>query len=812
MKKGLLFLAFCLICPEVLAAVFTVSPSDKSQQYLGMIFGSSVGAINLVASSYNATLSLMFERFNFIIVTVGALTLSYLGVISTINTAREGEAMGKKISMWVPMRAFTGMVLMVPGPTSGYSVVQMTVLWVILNGIGAANSIWNVVLGQLSQGVSTVSSSTLKPNDSTKTLTQRVLLANACMSAINNIPNLSAAPGPFQQYGPVKIYTIIKDPVINPNSMSQDAYLQVGLQGSGSSAPAPFDTMCGQFKVSTTLTPLPNDNGIGFKDNDGYNMFDSATLKQITTAKISAIQAMFTATEAGTQLMASSYLYTEDSYAKPDPGYVYAAQLAFLGQMSQIAQGSVKPKSLNSDYARLSGEGWIHAGSYYYELVKTTTKIVNPKTGEVPTTFSVPTDVTFTNNNPPAQWLTISGTPSTTTAFSILDAAQSKTLNTALSNANYYFEHDTINAISSSGITVSSPDTGNKLMNAYAKAMQNGIQNPVLEYIQGIMSGGDNKDPLLSAGLFGTTLMISAELATFLTLLLGFVATLAGSFASCMNPFPFAAITLFLQITPVLLGVFTMMWTMGATLGIYVPLIPYMIYTTTAFGWIIAVIEAVVGAPLVALSLTHPEGEELGKAGGALLILANLFLRPTLMIFGFVIATTLLRAGIAFINFGFIPALNTATSPSIFSVLAVLGMYVSLIMAIVTKSFSLIYMLPNQVMRWMGGPAENFDPSDMTKQAKEGFDSGAAKGQAIGDAANKSLSDKGAQLNEKKRTANDLAGSNRMEGAEGAFSNKRSGKNVKEAKFNADTKAKWAEENKTFREKNKKPDLPGGKD
>ena len=51
-------------------------------------------------------------------------------------------------------------------------------------------------------------------------------------------------------------------------------------------------------------------------------------------------------------------------------------------------------------------------------------------------------------------------------------------------------------------------------------------------------------------------------------------------------------------------------------------------------------------------------------------------------------------------------------------------------MALVNKSFSLIYMLPNQIMRWMGAPTENFDPSDMTREAKAGFDAGASKVQS----------------------------------------------------------------------------------
>lgn len=112
------------------------------------------------------------------------------------------------------------------------------------------------------------------------------------------------------------------------------------------------------------------------------------------------------------------------------------------------------------------------------------------------------------------------------------------------------------------------------------------------------------------------------------------------------------------------------------------------------------------------------------------------------MIFGFVLGGTLLRAGIALINFGFVPAVSESTIPSIFSILAILMMYMFLIMALVNKSFSLIYQLPNQIMKWMGGQAEGGEPSEMIQQAKGGFDSGAGKVQEMGGEIHKGATEK----------------------------------------------------------------------
>ena len=70
---------------------------------------------------------------------LGIIILLYTLVISTVNTAQEGELMGRKwSSIWIPMRSVMGTGLLVP-TASGYSLIQILVLWIIVQGVGAAN-------------------------------------------------------------------------------------------------------------------------------------------------------------------------------------------------------------------------------------------------------------------------------------------------------------------------------------------------------------------------------------------------------------------------------------------------------------------------------------------------------------------------------------------------------------------------------------------------------------------------------------------------------------------------------------------------
>jgi conjugal transfer/type IV secretion protein DotA/TraY len=754
MKKGLIFFLFCLICEEAFAGVFSVIPTDKSQEYLGMVFGGSVGSISLGGGN-NPTLSLMFERFNFIIVAIGAVVLSYIGVLTTINTAREGQAMGQKMSLWVPLRAFSGMLLMVPGPTSGYSVVQMTVMWLVLNGIGAANAVWNVVLGQLAQNVSAVGGLNLALTPSyLNPLSQYVLQASTCMNTINNyMPGISTNAGPLQNKS-VALYTVTNPPTpapsgTQPTTITQTANVFIGVQG----AAFPVDRLCGVFTITSSVS------------QGDLSTFNYATVQQRLSIKTAGLQAMFSALDPAAQLLANP----SGTFSPPDPGYIYAAGQAYISQITQLATGvSAAPASgaqgweqggapinpITGNYATLKSYGWIGAGSFYFTMVKASGARMDPETipgrAVLPTPSNVPNQTTLVNNTlSPAGSAWPTNNQGASALGDVLSSPQMVSMSTALQHAFSFWTVDqTTPAPPSQGLAVTKTSTGNDFLDAIVNGIRDGIQTPILNYVQSIASGSGTSvigtaqsaaglgsagtasgDPLVSIGQFGGTLMLAAEITVFLSIVTSVLMTVVLSAGSCLLPFAWMAEILFIQILPLIYGVAVIMWTLGATLGIYIPLVPYLVFTMTAFGWIIQVIEAVVAAPIIALGLIHPGGEELGKAGSALSILANIFLKPTLMIFGFVLGASLLRAGIALVNFGFIPAITEGAAVSVFSIIAILGMYVGIITAIVNKSFSLIYVLPNQIMRWMGGGAETSDTDAMVKEAKGGMDTGAGAAQ-----------------------------------------------------------------------------------
>ncbi|MDR0776855.1 MAG: DotA/TraY family protein, partial [Azonexus sp.] len=113
--------------------------------FLNPLFGSLVdmpGAVCAHGGGSGDPMSGILGQLNAAILIVGGVLLSYGLIVGTMQTAHDGELLGKKwSSMWVPIRTSVGTAFIVPiGP--GYCVIQYVVMWMVLQGVGAANLIW----------------------------------------------------------------------------------------------------------------------------------------------------------------------------------------------------------------------------------------------------------------------------------------------------------------------------------------------------------------------------------------------------------------------------------------------------------------------------------------------------------------------------------------------------------------------------------------------------------------------------------------------------------------------------------------------
>ncbi len=154
MKRILALLSLCLLAPAMFAApnFFTPAQNDQSMYLLGSLFG-NVGNV-LTGWGSSPLLMNTFYYFNQAVLVLGCIVIVYTLIVSTVNTSHHGEMMGQKWnSVWIPMRTAIGFALLLPiGAGKTYAVVQAMVMWVIVQGVGAADYLWSNMVDQVVSG------------------------------------------------------------------------------------------------------------------------------------------------------------------------------------------------------------------------------------------------------------------------------------------------------------------------------------------------------------------------------------------------------------------------------------------------------------------------------------------------------------------------------------------------------------------------------------------------------------------------------------------------------------------------------------
>ncbi len=136
--------------------LFSFAPpaSDASLVYLADLFGVVDGVL---AGTGSQLFGHMMGVFNTAVLAFSSVITTYVLILGTVNTAHEGEFLGKQwSSIMLPLRILMGMALLVP-KLSGYCLAQIMFMWVVVQGVGAADKIWNAALSYLNQGGQLVS-------------------------------------------------------------------------------------------------------------------------------------------------------------------------------------------------------------------------------------------------------------------------------------------------------------------------------------------------------------------------------------------------------------------------------------------------------------------------------------------------------------------------------------------------------------------------------------------------------------------------------------------------------------------------------
>lgn len=706
--------------------LFSFPSNDQSLYYLSQIFGSMNGIIPTPTGSGGSIslLGTMFQTFNTVVLAVGALVVVYTTVVGVIMTAHEGEFMGKKWNNpWIPIRMVLGIACLVPSG-SGYSGIQIIMMWIIIQGIGAADTLWNTVLVYLNIAGSPYAQVTLpslQVNQSLTTIFQGLVCdASAKMTAPNPLnPKMDQGgyfcaqnpTNPFctgiETIFPSSSYTSQMGPQGNCGSFS---YCNQALVCSASGANSIPCLACNaQITALTSIIPLLQGIAQKFVQDDydyqhaynynpasktppppmppwvqnycAANNLNPCTKDNLPDPGIGSANApnevvntLYWPFALKPSLGQGSFISTVTSY------YLNTVTGAVNAYISQQASN---PNISDPVLQQAQTTGWIFAGAFYYYISK---MAGNNLTAANPAFSATPNDPSGNPQNPLRSYRNNFDAAQTLVSASSATTSSGASSQTSIGAASPQF----------SGVGNIFQQAFVSVFEAFTNTLTPKGQSPLTALVNGgqVLLG-------IAEGLFvvfiGATVALTGA-GYFDVFVLG---------TGVDNPLGPMTTTMYMIIVPLLLALLGVLIAIGGSLAIYLPLMPYMIFLFGVVSWFLSTIESMVAGPLVALGILSPSGQHelLGKAEPAIMLLFFVFLRPSLMIFGLMAAMLLAVVVVTMVNVTFNSIVAQITSGDPIELILFFVAYVFLIITALNKCYEAIYIIPQRVMDWIGGHA-----------------------------------------------------------------------------------------------------------
>jgi hypothetical protein len=727
--------------------LFEPAPNDVSIYYLGEIFGPLVPG---GAETY--LLSNMFEIFNLICLVVAIIIIIYTAIVAVLQTAGQGKVLGEKWSAtFLPIRIVLGIALLIPTPGTGYVLSQTIVMWMALQGVGGADQLWNAALDYFIEGgavfsrdkeatqsqvKSRLSSQQLAKLDAaginsehmTKTNLEstyeleRVMLVNATCVEAHNRSDASKLMGKYEIYQTKNPIDGFADFV---NFGNPDAWND-GLDGGNNGRE------CGHIIVPSFVADTLEQAALMAQTYSDAFFYMARGLRPM---------AEFLASERGAdpELWDRQFVGTQ---------YEATAFIEYLNAASHILYPDKVPSNPERDKLEtLKDYGWILAGNYYMTLTSLKDILVTiPISINAYDAVKYPPDSAYDQypqalKNAEDYWEVPTEDPRFEYTFlqwenlyvipgygDVTDEPVEPDEKPTFTYKDLHFIEHSLTGIGNMANVGSISDSGQ---------LSTVNKRDPLFYLQELTNFGGTRggDPIRHAAEFGGKL---TEMAVAM-LLIGMLSFLViTGFAAISGPcmittpvWPTLSMLMVAIIAPFVFGVAGFMYVQGALLSVALPLIPFVIFFIAAIGWFIATIEMVVSAPLVAVGLVFPETNQdiWGKAQPAFMMILNLFLRPPLIILGFVAGMILTWVAIELLNAVFYLFLKDAAKIEnmLFGWLVVIMTYVYLLIALVEKTFSITTELPNKVLLVLGDRSQAQPGAEATLSGmKQGVEKGSA--------------------------------------------------------------------------------------
>ncbi len=757
---------------------------DVAIKYLGQIFGYMPGTA--LSHDHVGIMGQLFRVFNQGVMVVAAVWLTYSITQITMSCALTSQGFQKFSVSMIAFRVCVGMAFLVPNPHSGYSMVQTLMMNVVVEGSKLADSTWSYALDYMQNGGLVYdhkpSNGAFKQTDVNKYMPSqselsgpvaKILQNEICMFASSHyyIENPDQLPS---QLGKGLSFHIA------PNASQQI----INFPGIGDT-PGQGGHGCGSVTIDRAIA------GQGLPDpqvvyDESYSaMFDMVNQLLPLAQRLAA----GTYTDQGNVIQHVSPEFGADKMKRAIIKHFMAMKPAVQARAKFLGDNSYD----GTFFDQAKEQGWFNAGSFYWNLSRWNDMV---DVHFDPSSYLPLTTSYLKNNSMVAE---VANSVQLAGAHLMNDGVwgagyaeimqyatnqqrqQQQPSDTVQKGNIYPFVpgHSADDAYdagfadnSNLGINIFGPDNG-RLKNTV---------NAILNTFNSIMMGqqSDSYDPLVFVQTVGKTCLQQA--GQLWTTSLSAAVSLGHEAMGCSAFFGSCAAlgATLAWVVPMWCAIAGMLFTAGFMLNFYTPLYPYLLFMFGALGWLLSVIEAMAAAPLVAFGMTHPEGHDfLGKAEQALMLALGVFIRPALMVIGFVAGMLMSYVAFNFVNtvIGrvFISAFNPGVAGSnqagpqnvapldaVWEVVAggsasqtpqtqsytgnpfadfmliplLLVAYGMIVIEVVNQCFSAIHQVPDMVLRWIGGPQLGDQSEKYVQSIKQGMQSSAQQaGKIAGDAA-----------------------------------------------------------------------------
>jgi conjugal transfer/type IV secretion protein DotA/TraY len=662
---------------------FSPPPGDTSVDFLREVFGNIVGLVssggNLQSNQSDDVLGAMMKVFNSTVLFLGMLLVGYTTVKGTVDSAHDGEILGRKMSsIWVPLRSVGGLAALLP-LGSGYSLIQIGILWLALQGVGVADAIWKFAIEQINRD--NMISRPMIPDS--RPLAANILKFEVCAAAMNKqfqdsgrSTRIKAVPSTetMLNSGELLHYDILDaNPVLAVGTSIQNyanaQYTVQNYRWQATDNSYINSVVCGGISWKPSWEASAHLLGQG-------NSNTKVIKAPILAAHAQAVQNMIQELQPiAAQIVAGQ---------KPTPGAIDQAANNYENALRAAAKNAVSQTNdrARSDFLQAAKDGgWIFAGTWYNHIVKMNDVMQSTLNG-LPT--SEPIDITDKETK---------------------DALQ--TYQDAMAAADEYTKNrvDSIRQVYYNQTDVRAPQQGEGAWEYVRKLISAPFMGAINQMTQAI--AGSNLNHMSQMKSFGDTIVGVGEALLAAMAGASGAANSVAAKATVGVAFDVGAVIQFLSgiVTATVLGLFFF----GAVLSTYVPLIPFITWMTSVVNWFVLVLESVIAGPLFAVAHVHPDGDDtVGKAGHGYMMILSLVMRPALMLFGLIGGMLLTQPVVGLINVAYMTVVAGVQADSmtgIVSFFAYVAIYVIVMTTVVHIVFSLIHWIPDNILRWVGAHA-----------------------------------------------------------------------------------------------------------